>query len=319
MTATDKGGVERTDQARRPRATGLSIAIAMARRSGGLVSRAQLLAAGVSVHSIEYQLKIGLMVRLHRGVYRLGPISPPLEQERAALLRCGPSAVLSHKSAAILWGFGRASSPQETVEVTVESGRRKNDAGLRIHRVAPFSPDEKRCHRGVPLTSPARTLLDIAGTARPAAAAEATAAAMHSGLVDREQIERQLALRSGARGTRVLRDLLASEDGLSFTRSEAEFRFLDLVKTARLPTPAVNVTVQRIEVDFLWRRARLVVEMDGFAFHSSRAAFERDRRRDLALSAAGLRVIRITWRQLTREPFALVARLSQALMHEGTW
>jgi very-short-patch-repair endonuclease len=99
----------------------------------------------------------------------------------------------------------------------------------------------------------------------------------------------------------------------AFTRSEAERRLLALIRAAGLPPPRTNVHVGPYEVDFLWPAHRLVVEVDGFAFHSSRAAFERDRRRDADLQARGLRVTRVTWRQLEREPHAVVARLAAAL------
>lgn len=104
-----------------------------------------------------------------------------------------------------------------------------------------------------------------------------------------------------------------SADSPRLTRSEAERRFLELVRLAGLPRPAANVLVCGHEVDALWREQALVVEVDGYAFHSSRVAFERDRRRDADLHAAGLRVFRVTWRQISEEPYALVARLAQTL------
>jgi very-short-patch-repair endonuclease len=103
----------------------------------------------------------------------------------------------------------------------------------------------------------------------------------------------------------------------AFTRSEAEQRLLRLVRKARLPAPDVNASLHGFEVDFLWRDAALVLEVDGYAFHSGRAAFEQDRRRDAELAARGLTVIRVTWRQLADEPEAVVVRIGQALARLG--
>jgi very-short-patch-repair endonuclease len=117
----------------------------------------------------------------------------------------------------------------------------------------------------------------------------------------------------GRRGRAKLQEVLARTTEPLLTRSEAEERFLALAREAGFPTPAVNVLVAGHRVDFLWRDNRLVVEVDGYRFHSSRAAFERDRRRDAELQAAEYRVVRVTWRQLVEEPVAVVARLALAL------
>ncbi len=119
----------------------------------------------------------------------------------------------------------------------------------------------------------------------------------------------------GRSGSAKLAALVRRGDGPSLTRSEAERRVLDLVRAARLPVPGTNSRVRGHEVDFHWRSERLILEVDGYAYHRSRAAFERDRRRDAELGAAGLRVLRVTWRQVVGEPEALVARLAQALTY----
>jgi very-short-patch-repair endonuclease len=133
-------------------------------------------------------------------------------------------------------------------------------------------------------------------------------------LLNREQLDILLARHSRRRGNARLRALLSSPAGPAFTRSEAEERFLTLVRNAGLRAPEMNVTVRGFEVDALWERERLIVEIDGFAFHSSPTAFERDRRRDGILAAAGFRVLRVTWRQLTRETDSLLVCLAQALV-----
>jgi very-short-patch-repair endonuclease len=132
-------------------------------------------------------------------------------------------------------------------------------------------------------------------------------------LVSAARLLADIELYRGRRGLTRLRSLLDGADPSTLTRSEAEERFLALVRAAALPPPEVNVRVQGYEVDFLWREAGLVVEVDGFQFHSSRAAFERDRRRDDDLQNSGFRVQRITWRQLVEDPYATVARTARAL------
>jgi very-short-patch-repair endonuclease len=165
----------------------------------------------------------------------------------------------------------------------------------------------------VPVTSAARTLADIAGEVGMRELERALVRAERQGLTDPAEVERVVARRPHTRGVRGLRCLLRDGERRALTRSEAEERLLELVRRARLPSPEVNVPLAGYEVDFLWRAARLVLEVDGFAYHSSRASFERDRRRDASLSARGFRVIRITWRQIAREAEAVLVRLAQAL------
>jgi very-short-patch-repair endonuclease len=168
-----------------------------------------------------------------------------------------------------------------------------------VLEVATRSTGAASCHKA----TPARTLLDLATRLSPHDLERAVNEALVQKLSTKQELNR-LARRSSA-----LEAALAYEPAL--TRSEAEDRLLALVRAARLP-PRTNVKVTRYEVDFLWPGERLTVEVDGFAFHSSRAAFERDRTRDADLQAAGYRVTRVTWRQLIREPEAVVARVAGA-------
>jgi len=137
-------------------------------------------------------------------------------------------------------------------------------------------------------------------------------------LLDRRDLLAPVTRRAGKRGAPLLRALLAEETGPALTRSEAEERLLILIRKAQLPPPETNVHVGNYEVDFYWRRERFVVEVDGQAFHSTTRAFENDRRRDGWLAASGIRVMRVTWKQLTNEPEALLVRLTQALIRTGT-
>ena len=166
---------------------------------------------------------------------------------------------------------------------------------------------------GIRVTSAARTLLDLATVLPPSLLERAIAEAQVRGIARKRDLVDQLERNRGRRGTRALRQLLDLAGGPAFTRSAAERRLLRLVRAAELPTPEVNARVGGFEVDFVWRDQRLVVEIDGFTYHASRAAFERDRQRDSILAARGYTVIRVTWRQLVDAPEAVVARLATAL------
>jgi very-short-patch-repair endonuclease len=156
-------------------------------------------------------------------------------------------------------------------------------------------------HRGLPLTTPARTLHDLATTLQPHHLERAVEEAQILGLVDEATLRR----------TKRLAPALHHAPAL--TRSEAEARLLALIRAARLPPPQTNTVIGRHEVDLVWHEQRLVVEVDGYEFHSTRQAFERDRVRDAELQAAGYRVVRVTWRQIAHEPEALIARLAALL------
>lgn len=182
-----------------------------------------------------------------------------------------------------------------------------------MHGVRRLHPDEIGRNHGLPITSPARTLLDLASSVRVDQLERALAQAERRRVATRTAVMAMLTRHPGERGSRTLRELLVGPHGPALTRSEAEARFLRLVRKGAVPGPHTNVIVEGLEVDFLWQEERLIVEIDGFAFHAGRIAFERDRRRDGILAAAGFRVIRFTWRQLTEEPEAVLVRVAQAL------
>ena len=165
----------------------------------------------------------------------------------------------------------------------------------------------------IPVTSPARTILDLAAVLPPHLLERVVAEAQARRLVREGDLVDQLHRHPCRPGTPALRNLIELERGPALTRSEAERRLLRLVRAAGFRSPGTNVRVGPYEVDFLWRAERIVVEIDGFRFHSSRAAFERDRERDTRLIAAGYAVLRFTWRQLVSSPEAVVARLAAAL------
>lgn len=232
----------------------------------------------------------------------------------AAVLAASPGAVLSHRSAGALWGILPATPARH--EMTVPQSR-PSRPGLRFHHSV-LASDEITVERGIPVTTVARTLLDIAADMTLARLERGAAEAELRGLGSAVSLETLVARHPHKRGVVAIRALLNSgRIGIAVTRSELEDRFLARVRRAGLPEPRVNAIVgvgpQHIEVDFLWPSAKLAVELDGHATHSTRAAFERDRERDRLLAVAGWRTVRVTWRQLHDDP-ALVARDLRALL-----
>jgi very-short-patch-repair endonuclease len=230
----------------------------------------------------------------------------------AAVLACGEGCAVSHRSAAVLWHLLEASDDAE-INVTVPGPGSRRRPGLRIHTSRRLSPQDLRHLRGLPVTTPGRTLIDLADVASPRELERATHEALTRRLLNARRLRTELDQYRGRRGIGRLKKLLDDGDPTTITRSEAEERFLTLVRAAGLPAPEINVRIHGHEVDFLWRDQGLVVEVDGFRFHSTRDAFERDRQRDAELQGAGLRVLRVTWRQLVDLPYATLTHVVRAL------
>ncbi|MEJ2187121.1 MAG: DUF559 domain-containing protein [Gemmatimonadota bacterium] len=199
----------------------------------------------------------------------------------------------------------------------MRGAQRLPGSSVRVHRVPDLRADEITTFHGIPVTTPARTILDLAGALGPRELEGMVAQAERTGLATREEITALAARYPRRAGTRRLRALLARGEDPAFTRSKLEAAVLDMTRTARLPKPQTNVLLCGYEVDFFFRGAGVVLEVDGFVYHSSRASFEADRRRDMAMEAEGYRVIRVTWRQIRKERDAVLARLAQALAQAG--
>jgi very-short-patch-repair endonuclease len=289
-----------------------SLIASIATRQYGVVSRAQLLAAGISDGAITTRIRRFGLHPLHRGVYAVGHTAlVPLAREMAAVLACGEGAVVSHRSAASsLWHL--IDVIDDLIDITIPRSNRRRP-GLRVHRSRMLGSDDTQVVRGVPVTSVPRTLVDLAETAPDRDLERAFDEAITRRLTTTASIGAAVQRLHGRRGTSRLQVLLDRNTEPAFTRSEAEERLLALIREAGLPPADVNGRVVGHTVDFLWRDDRLIVGVDGYRFHSTRTAFERDRKRDAELTAAGFRVIRITWRQLADEPLAIVARVARAL------
>jgi len=282
--------------------------LALARGQHGAVAAHQLADVGVSRKVLRHRVSTGWLVRLHRGVYLVGPLRTDLTEAMAAVLALGRGALLSHHPAGLVW---RLRPPSERpMEVTVVGRDAKGPAEIRVHRVDHLDSGDRTTRDGIPVTSPARTLLDLATQLTRRDLSRATDEARVLRLATDRSLKEQFRRYPHHRGTTALRNAIGTEP--KRTRSAAERTLLELIRAARLPEPETNVRVGPHEVDFLWREQRLIVEVDGYAFHSSRRSFERDRRRDAKLAVQGLRVVRVTWRQMTDERDALVATLALA-------
>ena len=286
---------------------------ALATAQHGVVARFQLRALGISDHAITGRIRARRLHPLHRGVFAVGHERlTRFGRWMAAVLACGPSAVLSHASAAALWQIKDSNKGKPDVTVPPSAKRRTR---IDVHRsLLPF--DEITTHEGIPVTTVARTIIDAAAGSRPDQIERMLREADFLRLDDVTGVDALLERyprRPGSRFLRKARERMRESSGR--TRSEMEERFKVLVLKANLPTPEVNATLElgttTIRPDFLWRDQRLIVELDGWQAHGTKAAFEADRARDRAATRAGFRVIRATWTQLTAARDDVAALLAQ--------
>ncbi|HMJ36154.1 MAG TPA: type IV toxin-antitoxin system AbiEi family antitoxin domain-containing protein [Baekduia sp.] len=290
----------------------------LAARQHGLVARRQLLRLGLGGKAIDYRIRMKRLIGVERGVYALGHAElRPEGRVLAVVLSCGDDAVLSHRSAAALWGMRPRSGA--FVEVTVAGdGGQKERAGVRVHRSVDLPPNEIATESAIPTTTPPRTLLDLAAVVPAHHLRRAVERADELELFDLSEIERVLEAHPRRPGRRALTALLDDlrTYGTTPTRSDLEAAMLQLCLDRRLPRPQVNRHDGTREVDFRWPSHRLIVEVDGWAYHRTRAAFDDDRARDRALLRAGWRVARFSDRQVARDPDAVAADLASLLASE---
>jgi very-short-patch-repair endonuclease len=279
-----------------------------------IVGRAQLRRRGLSASAIDRLVRVRRVVVRHPGVYQIGPLPLPRAGEHAAILATGGEARISHGTAARHHELLRADSQPNEVEVTMPRRSRRRLEGVRIHRVQDLRDDEVTQVDGIPVTTPARTLLDLAEVAPSRDVEQAYATALRMKLVTPDAMREMVGRHPAHRGAPLWRQLLAQHDAPAFTRSDAEEKLLALTRSARLPRPELNVKILGHEVDFLWRKERVVVEVDGYAFHATPRSFVTDRRRDAELTAAGYSVLRFTWDDLDGDRLPVIARLAQALV-----
>jgi very-short-patch-repair endonuclease len=272
----------------------------LATRQHGLVEFQQLIELGLSAEAIQRRLSSGRLHQVHKGVYAVGHLAlTRLGQMMAAVLACGPNALLSHWAAAELWGFLPRKRDFIDVVSATNSRRRK---GIIPHRGANLDPDRAYRH-GIPVTSPSRTLLDIAAVASRKELARAIEAAERSGWLNPREMGKLIARNPRRPGMKALKAELAAYDPIMRrTRSILERDFLRECKRLGVPKPISNEIVEGLEVDMFWPDAKVIVELDSWEFHKTKAAFERDRRRDAWLERRGYRVLRVTYDWLATDP-----------------
>jgi hypothetical protein len=286
---------------------------ALAARQHGVVSRAQLAELGVGRGALERRLAADRLHRVHAGVYLVGHRArAPLAFEMAAVLACGAGAVISHRSAAAIWGLVRDRPVED--DVTVSSSWSPRRPGIRVRRTDSLDPRDVARFQRIPETSTVRTVLDVAAKGSEEEIEQVVAQLYARRLARPEQVRELLERARGRPGVGLLRSVLQIEGGPALTRSVAEQRMLRLVRGAGLPLPDVNARLFGFEIDFLWRAQRLALEVDGFAYHADPVAFQRDRLRDAELAARGWAVMRVTWHQLTHTPEQVLSRLRAALI-----
>jgi very-short-patch-repair endonuclease len=283
-------------------------------RAHGVVARADLLNAGVSVAEIRHRLGTGALIRVHRGVYRVGHRAPSLEARYlAAVKACGEGALLSGRAAAHLLGLLRGNPPRP--EVITPTYRRVKGV---ITRRRSIDSDDAISSRGIPVTSVPRTLVDLAAVLPVGALARACHEAEVRHRTTPAEVEEVLARRPNSPGAAKLRRVLHGDVRVVLSKLEA--RFLDRLRDAGLPLPETNRPAGGRRVDCRWPEQRLTVELDGYRYHHSRHAWERDRQRERETRARGDEFRRYTYGDVFERPRLMLAELRPLLVGgSATW
>jgi very-short-patch-repair endonuclease len=289
----------------------------------GVATLAQLEALGLSRRAIQQRERIGRLHRVHQRVYSLTPRAMTERgQFMAAVLACGPDAVLSHRSAAYLWGL--VDTWEEPIDVTAPNRRGRSPTGVAAHRNGSLQPIDTTNLYGIPCTSVARTLLDFAGVEPEWKVRKALAQAEVLRILDRPRLRTLLKRSRRRRGVARLRLILDTiHPQTKRTRSELERLFLEMCARATLPSPEVNVWLpapdgKRYQADFLWRDAKRIIEADSRRFHDTDSSFLSDRKRQQQLELAGWRVSRCTWEEVEQEPRRLALTVQGLLAGRET-
>jgi very-short-patch-repair endonuclease len=281
----------------------------IARRQHGVVTRQQLVADGYSAKSIRHKVAAGRLHPIYAGVYAVGrPALPQRGRWMAAVLACGPDAVLSHDTAAALWTIRPQSGHR--IDVSLPAGlSRRPRRGIVIHRRPTLTTRDITRRDGIPVTTPVCTLIDIAARLERGPLEAAINEADKLGLTDPEALRAALPLLARRPGVRQIRELLDRRT-FTLTDSELERRFLPLARSAELPRPVTGARVNGFKVDFFWPDIGLVVETDGLRYHRTPAQQARDRLRDQTHAAAGLTPLRFTHAQVEFERERVLATLA---------
>jgi hypothetical protein len=285
---------------------------ALAYRQHGVVALPQLNALGLTAAGVRRRVASGPLHPIHRGVYAVGHAVLTLEARlMAAVLACGPGALVSHRSAAEMWGLLDDSRP--VIDVLAAANRRSR-RGIAFHRVRQILPGDSAKRQGVPVTSLPRTLLDIAEVVPPRRLVYAIERAEKLRLLDLRALEACLGRSRGRRGIKPLRQALRETDPEAlYAHDGLERLFIAFCRDRELPPPTMNAVVEGFTVDALWAKQKLIVELDSWRDHRARRAFEQDRRRDGVLKLAGYEVLRVTYNWLEHEPADLELTITRLL------
>lgn len=293
----------------------------LAVEQNGVVTLEQLEGLGLTDEAITKRVDRGRLHRIHQTVYSLTPrVMTQRGRFMAAVLACGPDAVLSHRSAAYLWGL--VDEWPDPIDVTAPNRRGRSPDGVAAHRDGSLQPIDKTTLHGIPITSVARTLLDYAGATSERELRKAVAQAEVGGILDPAAMRSVLRRGRGRRGVARLRLIIETlHPQTKRSRSELERLFLTMCVVARLPQPEVNIWLEvpggdPLQADFLWRDARLIVEADSREYHDTPTAFEEDRKREQRFQLAAWRVSRCTWAQVEREPRRLATTIRALLAQD---
>jgi very-short-patch-repair endonuclease len=283
----------------------------LAARQHGTVATRQLRALGYSKRAIHDRVAAGRLHRLHRGVYAVGHTRMSMRGRwMAAVLACGPGAVLSHHAAAALWGL--RSAPAGPIDVTATS--RHDIDGIRCHLAQTIHPDDRTTIDAIPATSIARVLLDLAEILHAQRLRSTLEAAQRADLLNINAVHALIDRSPGRHGLKSLQAAISQlHDEAPWTQSELERAFLELTRHAHLPEPQTNVFVAGQLVDCLWREHNLIVELDGWTFHKTKRAFEGDREKDARLVLADWRVVRLTYKRVRYESESVARDLTLLL------
>jgi len=286
----------------------------IADRQHGVITRGQLEALGLSAAAVTRWARNGRLRRMYPGVYAVGhAVLVPDGRRLAAVLACGGDAVLSHCDAGAVWNVCAARGGRFHVTVPPDGARRGRRAGVHVHESA-LRPEDWTVRNGIPVTSLARTLVDIAAVSTEAQVAEAVDAAVAQGLYDQAAIDAVTG--RGRAGSARLKKVIAKRHPASHDgRSGWERAMLRLLDAHDLPRPEVNAALpdSPLVPDLLWRTDRLVVAWDSWAHHSSPESFEGDRAKTVALQLLGYTVLRFTWKQTRQEPERVVGAIRRFL------
>jgi very-short-patch-repair endonuclease len=281
-----------------------------------MVTHRQLVAIGIRSGGIKRRVAAGRLVRRYRGVYAVGHVQDTREGRWiAAVMACGQGAFLSHLDAAALWKVYE--SRGTTIHVTTTNRTPRTLPGIQVHRARRLHSDDTTKTNGIPVTTVARTLVDLTDLLPTDRILRAMREADYLKLLDTDTLIAAVQRAQGRSRLGALNDAIQRHTPGQIVRGELEHLFLELVREAGLPQPQTNVKVKTrrrtYTVDCLWPEQRVAVELDGRAAHARAAAFEEDRARDAALTAIGLRPLRFTWRRLTEEPEDVLAELEATL------